>query len=62
MKKFIGKQKNCFFTMFSLIVICEFLIRIDNRIIQTIGICLTPIIVLLGYKLIRNDQKKDLIK
>jgi len=60
MKKFIGKQKNCFFSMFGLIVLCEILIRIDNKIIQTMGICLVPIIVLLGYLLIRNDQKKEL--
>lgn len=60
MKKIIGKQKNCFKTMFLLIVICEILLKIDNKGIQTMGICLTPIIVYLGFLLIRNDQKKEI--
>ena len=58
MKKFINKQKNCFWALLSLILVCELLLKIDNKIIQSIGIVLTPFIILLGVLLIRNDQKK----
>ena len=58
MKKFINKQKNCFWTLLCLILFCELLLKIDNKIIQSIGIILTPFIVTFGVLLIRNDQKK----
>ncbi len=58
MKKFISKQKNCFLTLLSLIIVCELLLKINNRIFQAMGIVLTPFIALLVFLLIRNDQKK----
>ena len=58
MKKFIGKQKNLFITLISLVIICEVLLRIDNKIIQTIGVLLTPFIAILVFLVIRNDQKE----
>ena len=58
MKKFVGKQKNCLWTLLSLILVCELLLKIDNKIIQSMGIVLTPFIVVFGILLIRNDQKK----
>lgn len=59
MKKFISKQKNCFWTLFSLILICETLLTINNRIFQTIGVVLTPFTVVFGILLIKNDNKKE---
>lgn len=58
MKKFISKQKNCFWTLLVLIIVCELLLKIDNKIFQSMGIVLTPFIVWIGILLIRNDQKK----
>ena len=58
MKKFIGKQKNCLWALLSLILACELMLKIDNKIIQSMGIVLTPFIVVFGILLIRNDQKK----
>ena len=58
MKKFISKQKICFITLISLVVMCEILLKIDNKIIQSIGILLTPIIAIFVFLLIRNDQKE----
>ena len=58
MKKFISKQTNCLWTLLGLIIVCESLLKINNRIFQSIGIVLTPIIVILGISLIRNDQKQ----
>lgn len=58
MKKFVSKQKNCFWTLISLILVAEILLIIDNKFIQSMGIVLTPFIVMFGYLLIRNDQKK----
>lgn len=43
--------------MLVLITICELLLKIDNKIIQSLGIGLTPFIVLFGYLLLKNDKK-----
>ena len=59
MKKFISKQRNCFWTLLGLILVCEVLLKIDNKIIQSIGIILTPIIVIFGILLIKNDNKNE---
>lgn len=58
MKKFVSKQKNCFWTLLSLILVCLVLLKIDNKLIQSMGVVLTPFIVTFGYLLIRNDQKE----
>ena len=58
MKKFINEQKKCFIALISLVVICEILLRINNTIIQTIGVLLTPIIAIMVFVVIRNDQKE----
>ena len=58
MKKFVSKQKNCLATLLVLILICELLLNINNKIIQSIGIVLTPFVVMLGILLMKNDQKK----
>ena len=58
MKKFIGKQKNCFMALISLVIICEVLLRIDNKVIQAIGVALTPLIAMMVYFVIRNDQNE----
>ena len=58
MKKFISKQKNCIVTLLSIVAVCELLLKIDNRIIQSFGILLTPVIAVLAYTVIRNDQKE----
>ncbi len=55
MKKFISKQKNCGITMLILIAICEILLRVDNRIIQSLGIFMLPFILFFGFLLIKND-------
>lgn len=58
MKKFVHKQKNCFMTLVFVVVICEVLLRINNPIIQSIGIALTPLIGILVFLVIRNDQRE----
>ena len=58
MKKFVSKQKNCFWTLIGLTLIVETLLTIDNKVIQSMGIVLTPFLVMFGYLLIKNDQKK----
>lgn len=59
MKKFVSKQKNCFWTLFSLIFICEVLLMIDNKFFQTIGISMTPIIILFGILLMKNKSEES---
>lgn len=58
MKRFISKQKNCFVTLISLVAISELLLKVNNRIMQSLGILLTPVIAVLVFSLIRNDQKE----
>lgn len=62
MKKFVGKQRNCFITMFILIVICEVLLRVDNMVFQILGIVLLPFIILFGFLLIKGDKKNINVK
>ena len=59
MKKFVNKQSNCFWTLLVLIIVCEILLKINNIFIQTLGIILIPFIVMFGYLLIKNDNKKE---
>ena len=59
MKKFVNKQKNCFWTLFSLIIVCEVLLKIDNKFIQCMGIMLAPIIIIFSILLIKNENKKE---
>lgn len=59
MKKFISKQKNCFWTLFSLIFICEIMLTINNKFFQSIGIILTPFIVVLGILLMKNKKEEN---
>lgn len=58
MKKLVDGQKNCLITLIGLVTIVEFLLKIDNKIIQSLGILLTPFIIMVGLLLIKNDQKK----
>jgi hypothetical protein len=59
MKKFISKQKNCFWTLFCLIFICEILLTINNKFFQSIGIILTPFIVIFGILLMKNKTEEN---
>ena len=59
MKKFVAKQKNCFWTLLSLILVCEILLTIDNKIIQFMGIILTPLTVYVGILLMKNNNKNE---
>lgn len=57
---FFSNQKKCCLLMFILIIIAEILLQIDNKIIQTFGICMLPFIILSGVILLKNDQRKKL--
>lgn len=58
MKNFISNQKNCLVTLFALVAVCEMLLKINNKIMQSLGILLTPLVAILVYSVIRNDQKQ----
>jgi len=62
MKKFISKQRNCLITMLVLIAACELLLKMDNIIFQSFGICLAPFILCFGLLLFRNDKKDINVK
>ena len=54
--KFDAKQKRYLIKLIELIFACEVLLKIDNKIIQTFGVLLVPIIVGYGYLFLRRDQ------
>lgn len=54
----ISKQQRCIAKIIFLILICEIMLNAQNKIIQTIGICIVPIIVLNSVILLKNDQKR----
>lgn len=58
MKRQQRNQKTYISVMISLIIICELLLKVDNMIIQSIGILLTPFIILCVLMTIKNDQKR----
>lgn len=59
MKTFISKQKNCIISLIGLVAVCETLLNINNKIIQSLGIFTLPAIIMVGYILIRNEQKEE---
>jgi len=54
----ISKQQRCIAKLGILILICELMLNAQNKIIQTLGICIVPIIVLNSVILLKNDQKR----
>ena len=60
MKKIVGTQKRGFVVLLGLIALAEILLRIDNKVIQILGVCLTPFLVVFCIFLLRNDQKSNL--
>ena len=55
--KFDGKQKKYTLTLLSLIFFCELLIKIDNIVIQSVGILLVPLIVAYTVLILTTDSK-----
>lgn len=45
--------------MFILIIIAQFLVRINNYICNIIGVILLPIILIIGFILIYIDKKQN---
>ena len=59
MKNLSGKQKKYLINMFALIFICETLLKIDNKVFQSLGILLVPFIVTYGVLLLKEDKEND---
>lgn len=59
MKNIVDNPKSCLVTMVLLIVICEVLLNTNIVIIQFLGICLLPFIVVLGILLMINSKEKN---
>lgn len=53
-------HKTYIIVMASLIVLCELLLKIDNKIVQSFGILLLPVIVVTIFKFMINDQKREI--
>lgn len=59
MKSLSGKQKKYLMKMFTLIVMCEILLKIDIKFFQSLGILLVPFIVTFGVLLLKEDGQND---
>lgn len=57
MKTIISKQKKYFIAILSLIFICEIMLGSNNKIIQSLGICIIPIIFVYGVLLYKNEKE-----
>lgn len=53
-------HKTYIIVMASLIVLCELLLKINNKIVQSFGILLLPVIVVTIFKFMINDQKREI--
>ena len=59
MKNLSSKQRKYLIKMFTLIFICEVLLKTENRIFQSFGILLVPFIVTFGVLLLKEDRQND---
>lgn len=59
MRKINKILKTWFIIMFVMLILSFILLRIDNKICQAIGVSLLPIIILIGFVIIKNDKNYD---
>ena len=57
MKTAIKKQNKYLITMLMLIFICEIMLQVNNNVLQILGICIVPFIVVFGVLLLTSDKK-----
>ena len=58
MKTVINDRTKYVTAILSLIFICEIMFHTNNRIIQTFGMCILPIIIVYGILLFKNEKNK----
>ena len=56
--KTLQKQQKHIITMLLLIFICEIMLNINNKIIQMMGICIVPIIIIQVILIIKSDKER----
>ena len=54
----LQKKQKHIITMLLLIFICEIMLNINNKIIQMIGICIVPIIIIQVILIIKSDKER----
>lgn len=59
MKKIDKKLKIWFIIMFIMLILSFILLRINNKVCQVIGISLLPIIIVIGFIIIKKDKNYD---
>ena len=57
MKKNNSKQKKYIIYMFSLIFICELLLKINNMFFKAVGILMLPFIIACCLLVLKNDKQ-----
>lgn len=57
MKTVINDRARYITAILSLIFICEVMFQINNKIIQSLAICILPMIVVYGVLLFKNENK-----
>ena len=56
--KTLQKQQKHIITMLLLIFICEIMLNINNKIIQMMGVCIVPIIIIQVILIIKSDKER----
>ena len=59
MKIEMSKQRKYLIKLLILIFVCEVMIQVNNRIIQTFGICTLPFIFIYGYLLFKTEKEQN---
>ena len=54
----LQKKQKHIITMLLLIFICEIMLNINNKIIQMMGICIVPIIIIQVILIIKSDKER----
>ena len=57
MRKIDKSLRIWFLIMFILLIVSFVLLRINYMLCQIIGICLLPVIIVVGFVIIRKDKK-----
>ena len=60
MRNLSSKQRKYLMKMFTLIFICEILLKTENRFFQLLGILLVPFFVTYGVLLLREDGQNGI--
>jgi len=58
MKTVINERTKYIINILVLVLVCETMLQINNKLIQFLGICILPIILIYGVLLFKHEKNK----